>query len=165
MDIVHKFVASGKPLVGIRTASHAFSLRDKKPPEGCAVWETFDADVWGGHYTNHHGAGPKVTVKAAERAAEHAILAGVDLAELRGNGSLYKVSPLAKTTTPLLIGSIADKPDEPILWTHTTKAGGRAVYTSLGHPDDFTEPAFNRLLSNAIHWAVGLPTGESERRP
>jgi nicotinamidase-related amidase len=165
MEIVRKFVAGGKPLVGIRTASHAFSLRDKKPPEGCAVWEAFDADVWGGHYTNHHGTGPKVAVKAAEGAAGHAILADVDLAELRGSGSLYKVSPLAKTTTPLLIGSIPDKPAEPILWTHTTKAGGRAVYTSLGHPDDFTEPAFNRLLSNAIHWAARLPTGEDERRP
>ncbi len=163
MGIVRKFVDSGKPLAGIRTASHAFSLRGKKPPEGCAVWETFDPEVWGGNYTNHHGDGPKVEIKAAVGAAEHPILAGVNVAELRGNGSLYKVSPLAKSAMPLLIGSIPDKPAEPVLWTHTTKAGGRVVYTSLGHPEDFTEAAFNRLLSNAIHWAAGLPIGE--RRP
>ncbi|HEY7427274.1 MAG TPA: ThuA domain-containing protein [Gemmataceae bacterium] len=165
MDIVRKFVARGKPLVGIRTASHAFSLRGGKPPEGCAVWEEFDAEVLGGHYTNHHGAGPKVAVKTAEEAAGHAILEGIDLAELRGNGSLYMVRPLAKTTTPLLIGSVPDKPAEPVLWTHATKAGGRVVYTSLGHPDDFKEPAFNRLLSNAVHWAADLPVGEAKRRP
>ena len=163
MAIIHKFVDSGKPLVGIRTASHAFSLRGKKPPESCAVWETFDPEVWGGHYTNHHGDGPKVEIKAADGAAEHAILGGVNLAELRGNGSLYKVSPLAKSTMPLLIGTIPDKPAEPVLWTHATKAGGRVVYMSLGHPDDFTEAAFNRLLSNAIHWAAGLPTSEPRR--
>jgi nicotinamidase-related amidase/type 1 glutamine amidotransferase len=155
MAIVHKYIDSGKPLVGIRTASHAFSLRGSKPPEGCATWESFDPDVFGGHYTNHHGDGPKVEIKAAEGAAEHPILTGVNLQDLRGNGSLYKVSPLAKTAMPLLLGSIPDKPAEPVLWTNTTKSGGRVVYTSLGHPDDFKEEAFNRLLRNAIHWASG----------
>jgi nicotinamidase-related amidase/type 1 glutamine amidotransferase len=159
MEIIRTFVESGKPLVGIRTASHAFSLRGKKPPEGSATWETFDPDVWGGHYTNHHGDGPKVTIKIADGAADHPILAGVPVAQLHGNGSLYKVSPLAKATMPLLIGSIPDQPTEPVVWTHTTKVGGRAVYTSLGHPDDFKEEAFNRLLSNAIHWAAGLKAG------
>src|SRR5579875_2007991 len=33
MDLIRKFLDSGKPLIGIRTASHAFSLRGKKPPE------------------------------------------------------------------------------------------------------------------------------------
>ena len=164
MDIVRKFVNDGKPLIGIRTASHAFSLNGKKPPEGCATWETFDADVFGGHYTGHHGVGPKVEIEAAEGASGHPILSGVDLAELRGNGSLYKVSPLAKSTQPLLLGSIPDKPAEPILWTHATKAGGRVVYTSLGHADDFKEAAFTRLLSNAIHWAAGLPVGAARPR-
>jgi type 1 glutamine amidotransferase len=155
MEIIRKFVDSGKPLVGIRTASHAFSLRGSKPPEGCATWESFDPDVFGGHYTNHHGDGSKVEIKAVEGASQHPILSGVNHAELHGNGSLYKVSPLAKTAMPLLVGSIPDKPAEPILWTHATKAGGRVVYTSLGHPEDFKEAAFNRLLSNAIHWAAG----------
>jgi nicotinamidase-related amidase/type 1 glutamine amidotransferase len=163
MDLIRQFVASGKPLVGIRTASHAFSLRGKKAPEGCATWESFDAEVFGGHYTNHHGDGPKVEIKAPDGAVEHPILSGVNLAELHGNGSLYKVSPLAKTATPLLVGSIPEKPAEPVVWTHKTKAGGRVVYTSLGHPDDFKETAFNRLLSNAIHWAAGLPVGEPIR--
>ncbi|HWG42453.1 MAG TPA: ThuA domain-containing protein [Gemmataceae bacterium] len=163
MEIVRQFVSRGKPVVGIRTASHAFSLRGSKPPEGCATWEAFDAEVFGGHYTNHHGVGPKVDIKAAEKAADHPILQGVHLAELHGNGSLYQVRPLAKSTTAILIGSIPDKPAEPILWTNATKAGGRVVYTSLGHPDDFKEAAFNRLLSNALHWAAGLPT--TERRP
>lgn len=155
MDIIRKFVDSGKPLVGIRTASHAFSLRGSKPPKGCATWESFDPEVLGGHYVNHHGDGPKVEIKAAEGAPEHPILAGVNLTELHGNGSLYKVSPLAKTAMPLLLGTILDKPAEPVLWTNATKAGGRVVYISLGHPDDFKEAAFNRLLSNAIRWAAG----------
>lgn len=160
MDIIRQFVESGKPLVGIRTASHAFSLNGKKPPEGCASWEAFDAEVFGDHYTGHHGAGPQVEIKLAEGTAKHPILSGVNVAELHGNSSLYKVSPLAKTAIPLLIGSIPGKPAEPVLWTHKTRAGGRVVYTSLGHTDDFKEAAFHRLLRNALLWAAGLPVGD-----
>ena len=159
MDVLRKFVARGRPVVGIRTASHAFSLRGSKPPAGCATWEEFDHEVFGGHYTNHYGTGPDVTIKVAEGEVKQPILEGVNVAELHGRGALYKVSPLAKGTTALLIGSIPDKPAEPILWIHTTNAAGRAIYTSLGHPDDFKQPAFNRLLRNVVYWAAGLPTG------
>jgi nicotinamidase-related amidase/type 1 glutamine amidotransferase len=160
MDVIRKFVASGKSVIGIRTASHAFSLNKKKPPEGYVAWEEFDHDVLGGNYTGHHGTGPKVAIKVAEGAAGHAILTGVDLAELEGCGSLYKASPLARTTTPLLIGSIPGKPAEPIAWVNRSMGGGRVFYTSLGHRDDFKQPAFNQLLRNAIGWAAGLPPGK-----
>jgi nicotinamidase-related amidase len=157
MEILRRFVASGKPVIGIRTASHAFSLNGKKPPEGCATWEEFDHEVLGGNYKGHYGTGPKVMVKAAEGAAGHPILDGVPLAELQGQGSLYKVSPLARGATPLLLGSIPDRPVEPLLWVHATKSGGRVVYTSLGHPDDFKQSAFNLLLRNVVCWTAGLP--------
>ena len=46
MEIVRKFVASGKPLVGIRTASHAFALLPgQKLTVGLADWPTFDKEV------------------------------------------------------------------------------------------------------------------------
>jgi nicotinamidase-related amidase/type 1 glutamine amidotransferase len=158
LAVVRRFVERGKAIVGVRTASHAFSPPiGKKVPAGLAAWPEFDNDVLGGHYTGHHGAGPRVTIERADGAAAHPILQGVDLAELRGCGSLYKVRPLAKSTTALLIGSIPDRPAEPVAWINTSKAKGRVFYTSLGHPDDFKQPAFNRLLRNAVHWAAGLP--------
>jgi type 1 glutamine amidotransferase len=42
-----------------------------------------------------------------------------------------------------------------------TKAGGRVFYTSLGHPDDFKQPAFGVLLRNAVYWAAGVPVEKS----
>jgi type 1 glutamine amidotransferase len=30
----------------------------------------------------------------------------------------------------------------------------RVFYTSLGHPDDFSSEDFNRLLGNAVLWAL-----------
>lgn len=160
LQAIRDYVASGKPVVGIRTASHAFSLRDKVPPEGHATWERWDQEVFGGNYSGHHGNGPRTTVRTAEGAEKHPILQDVDVASLTGHGSLYKVSPLADKTTPLLMGSIPDVPAEPIAWTAITSGGGRAFYTSLGHVGDFEQPAFRRLLKNAIDWAAHGPSSK-----
>lgn len=155
LDIVRNFIAAGKPVVGIRTASHAFSMRkDSDVPAGHDVWPTFDPEILGGHYTGHHGAGPKVAITLAPSAAASPLLEGVDVMQLVGNGSLYKVSPLGSSTKPLLIGTTPEHPAEPIAWTNTTASGGKVFYTSLGHIDDFTQPAFNRLLVNALRWST-----------
>ncbi len=152
LKLVRDHIAAGKPIVGIRTANHAFCLRKGEPKKGLDQWLTFDADVIGGSYTNHHGNGPKTKVTANTKS--HAILKGVDAGKITGHGSLYIVSPIASTTTPLLTGSIPDKPSEPIAWTNKTRHGGKVFYTSLGHIDDFKQPDFNRLLKNAVDWAA-----------
>lgn len=155
LAIVRRFVAAGKPVVGIRTASHAFAPPLGKTAPDCDAWPEFDRDVLGGHYTGHHGGKAQTTIEVAPAGAKHPILDGVKVGELHGCGSLYKVRPLAKRATPLLIGTIPGQPAEPVAWVHTTTAGGRAFYTSLGHSDDFQQPAFNTLLRNAVLWAAG----------
>ena len=160
MKAIRGFVESGKPVLGIRTANHAFSLRGKPVPKGLRAWESWDADIFGGNYSNHHGAGPDVKVTVAEDSAKHPVLSGVDLAKLTGKGSLYVVSPLKESAQALLTGTIPGKKSEPIAWVNETSYGSWTFYTSLGHVGDFEQPAFNRLLSNAIHWAAGLPTGK-----
>jgi type 1 glutamine amidotransferase/nicotinamidase-related amidase len=151
---IKKFVAAGKPVVGIRTASHGFAAKGSVGG-GRTVWPEFDAEILGGHYTGHHDPKAETTVTPVEEAAKHLILTGVRT-PITGHGSLYKVSPLARTTTALLSGSIPGQPAEPVAWTN--EAGrSRVFYTSLGAPDDFRSPAFRRLLSNAILWALDKP--------
>ncbi len=159
LDAIRSHIAAGKGVVGIRTASHAWSLRskvdnDKLAEQGLDSWLTFDPDVFGGRYTNHHGVGPKTSLKIAEGAAEHPILRGVDVAAMIGNGSLYKVSPLERSTTPLLIGSIPNQPEEPIAWVNVTPSKARVFYTSFGHIDDFEDPNFRKLLANGLMWTI-----------
>ena len=157
LDAVRDYLAAGKPLVGIRTACHAFALRptDKLSDPRLAAWQTFDPEVIGGNYTGHHGK-DKVAVGLSPGAESHAILHDIVVAKLIGNGGLYKVSPLDKTSTPLLIGTIEGQPAEPIAWTHLQGAKqGRVFYTSLGHPDDFQNPEFRQFLLNAVVWALG----------
>ncbi|MBX3437490.1 MAG: isochorismatase family protein [Planctomycetaceae bacterium] len=156
LQYVRDHVAAGKPMIGIRTASHAFALRNSHPPDGFDAWPDFDPDVWGGHYTGHHANKIVSTLNVIDEQSEHPILKGVSHGEFTSNGSLYKVSPLAAGTTPLLIGRIEGHPPEPAAWTFTRNNAGRSFYTSLGHPDDFESPAFARLLINAIAWASCL---------
>ena len=157
LDHVRKFVASGKPLVGIRTASHPFHLRDAVPPEGRADWKSFDADAWGGHYTNHLGAakdGPSSIVTITPGADQHSILLGFPTSEFASEGTLYLTSPVATGTSVLMTGRFGDHKPEPVAWTFARKDKGRSFYTSLGHKSDFAQPAFCQLLHNALVWAA-----------
>jgi type 1 glutamine amidotransferase len=158
LDALREHVAAGKPLVAVRTASHAFALRGAKPPaEGLATWPEFDARVLGGHYVGHHGAGPKTTLTTAPGAKDHPALRGVDLNGFVGNGSLYRVVPLAGSTTPLLTGTVPGRDPEPVAWTNIPNAGrSRVFYTSLGHVQDFESPAFRKLLLNGVCWALDV---------
>ena len=154
MSIVRQYLESGKPIVGIRTANHAFLLRNQAPPDGFEAWDNWDADIFGGHYTNHYGVGPEVSISVAGNAASHPILKDVNASSIKGKGSLYVVNPLAESTTPLLVGEISEKPSETIAWTYRSKFGGKSFYTSLGHVDDFAQPEFRKLLANAVRWAA-----------
>jgi nicotinamidase-related amidase/type 1 glutamine amidotransferase len=154
MQILRDWISQGKPVVGIRTACHAFSLRGKQPRPPLETWEAWDPEVFGGHYVNHHANGINTTIREAPQANSSPILQGVDSAKLVGKGSLYLVSPLNKGAQPLLIGTIPENPSEPVAWTFVRADGGKSFYTSLGHPDDFAEPAFRKLLVNTLLWAA-----------
>ena len=162
LDAVRAHLAAGKPVIGIRTASHGFAAlpKEKVTDPRLAVWPEFDPQVLGGHYTGHHRSDPKVKtetkVSAAPGAEGHAILKGFSADQLASTSVLYINTPLEKTATPLLIGTIPEKAPEPVAWTHTYgPKKARVFYTSLGGPEDFKNPAFRRLVVNSIGWALG----------
>jgi putative heme-binding domain-containing protein len=138
LEFVRKYVKSGKPLVGIRTASHGFQK-----------WLEMDRDVLGGDYKGHFGAGV-AEVKPTDKGKDHPILKGV--VPFKTNGSLYKNPNIAVDVAVLLQGYMG-KESEPVAWTRE-KDGRRVFYTSLGHPDDFKDENFIRLLTNGLMWAT-----------
>jgi type 1 glutamine amidotransferase len=140
LDRIKKYCQSGKPLVGIRTASHAIQ-----------TWLDLDHEVLGGDYMNHYKEGPLTEIKIAAAAKDHPLLKGFEV--YKSVGSLYKNPALAKDVTLLMTGSIPEH-TEPIAWTRQYK-GGRIFYTSLGHMKDFEEPSYLRLLTNAVFWTAG----------
>lgn len=155
LDAVRRYLDAGKPLVALRTASHAFDVHGKSKP-GEAEWPQFDAEVLGGNYHGHgsNTAGSDIRVLEAKR--RHPILAGVEPLTWHSTGSLYNVSPLKdREADVLMVGTMGDTV-EPITWTREQQ-GGRVAYTALGHPDDFEQPQFQRLLTNMVLWAMGNP--------
>ena len=136
LEQIKKYAASGKPIVGIRTASHGFQN-----------WLEMDKEVFGGSYGNHYKEGPKTEIKIV---GEHPILK--DFKSFASTGSLYKNPMNAKDVTVLLTGTIPDH-TEPIAWVRE-RNGSRVFYTSLGHPDDFKEESFKKMLANGIMWSA-----------
>ncbi|QDV47792.1 Trehalose utilization [Stieleria neptunia] len=156
LDLIRDFVRQGKPVIGIRTASHAFSLRGEQPPEGKSVWDSFDDDVFGGNYTGHFGNALKTTLRKPGGAIHDPIVTASGAMNIRPGGSLYKTAPLAKGTRVLVNGSVEGESPEPVAWKFIRNDGGRSFYTSLGHVDDFGQAEFEAFLSAGIHWACGL---------
>lgn len=159
MELIRQHIDQGKPVVGVRTASHAF---DAKPAdEQHAAWATFDADVLGGDYKGHYGnkppKDPPTWVKPVAELSSHPVLAGIAPEAFQVTSHLYKNPNPKSTITPLMVGWVDGQPEKhPVAWVNTAK-GRRVFYTSLGNPDDFERPAFQRLLSNGIFWALNRP--------
>ncbi len=149
---VRDFEASGKPMIGIRTSSHAFCLRKKQAPAGLAEWKELDEDVWGGNYSGHTPNGTRYTLSPTLAAERLAFLKEIDASKIVGHMSLYKNNDLGKSTTNLFWGHSQSDPQEtqPVAWLNKRANGGQSFYTSLGHVDDFAQDEFQRLLYNAV---------------
>jgi type 1 glutamine amidotransferase/nicotinamidase-related amidase len=160
MDVIRKFADDGKPIVGIRTASHAFVKRDGKVAPGHAAWPAFDREVLGGNYKGHFGGetlGSRGTiVTISNENARNPLLENVSVTESLATSWLYRMSPVNPHATVLLMGRVdRGSQTEPVAWTFRTSGGGHVFYTSLGHPKDFELAWFQNLLANGIHWAAG----------
>lgn len=133
MELIRQHWEQGKPVIGIRTASHAFQKDDN---------EVFDKKVLGGNYA---GTGGGKVVLAAD-AASHPVLKGVQ--PFKPSQGLYGQGKLADGVVVLQVQGSA-----PQTWVHAYK-GGRTLYTSAGVPDDFKDENFRRLLANAVFWTT-----------
>lgn len=154
LEKVRGYLDRGGPLVGLRTASHAFDAKGNVPPGG-AEWPEFDHQVLGGNYHNHGPNAAGTDVAIVPEQAEHPVLRGVEPARWHSAGSLYYTSPLADDTVLLMTGRLEDRV-EPLTWVRSYR-GGRVCYSALGHPDDFNQPPFRQLLVNAIFWTMDRP--------
>jgi len=154
MKCLRDYLDSGRPLLALRTTSHAFDTKGKVPA-GCQEWKSFNTDVLGGNYNNHYKGESVTTVTVATGAENHPILKGIKT-PFTSSSLLYITSPLAQSATLLLVGSIPNREPEPIAWTNRYK-DARIFYTSLGSPDDFNNEIFRKMLVNAVFWALDRP--------
>jgi type 1 glutamine amidotransferase len=140
MAVIRNHWQQGKPIVAMRTASHAFQPMDN------AVW---DQQVLGGHYRGASDYRTPFKAIAATGQAEHPVLKGVGPIASRGyygNGKLADDAIVVQVID-------GDERARPVSWVHTYN-GGRTFYTSMGVPTDFEDENFRRLLANAVLWTA-----------
>jgi type 1 glutamine amidotransferase len=182
MKHVVDYVDSGKPIIGLRTATHAFNIKGGKTYARYS-WNNKDWDggfgrqILGETWINHWGGHGKQSTGGiiAKGAEDHPILKGIKDRDVWGPTDVYEVKlPLPGDSKPLVLGAVLEgmKPDDkpidgkkndpmmPIAWTKTykTESGktGRVFTTTMGASQDLANEGVRRLLVNACYWALGL---------
>ncbi len=182
MKHVVDYVQSGKPIIGLRTATHAF---DNRPGTTYAKWGWrskewdggFGRQVLGETWVSHHGQHGKQSTRGviAPGQEHHPILRGIRSGDIWGPTDVYGVHlPLPGDSTPLVLGEVLTnmnptdppvpgKPNDPMMpiaWTktyHTPSGKSARTFTStMASSQDFESAGLRRLLVNACYWAVGL---------
>lgn len=156
MEQIRSYVKKGKPVVGIRTANHAFSNWDE-PANGHEGWWGFVPDVLGCENKGYEPEELGVDVAPHPDNQQHPIVKNIRIKNWHSNGSLYKVGPLADKRAVVVLNGSTKNITEPVAWTRSTYYKGRVFYTSLGYPQDFEQAPFRQLLENGVLWALQLP--------
>lgn len=159
MNSIKDYFHKGKPLVGIRTANHAFSVQPADKKAGFVDWWDFVPDILGCLNKGYGPVDPGTSVRIAEKQKDHPVLKGVP-GQWHSKGNLYLVDfTIDRHAVPLLMGSAEGK-TQPVAWTRMA-GQSRIFYTSLGHPADFSDAAFTTLLTNAVFWTLNTDRKKS----
>lgn len=143
MELVKKHLDAGKPVIGIRTASHGIQnwLPDVK---------AFDKEILGGSYDGHYKNNEAAELTIAPEQKGHPVFK--DVKPFETDGKLYKNENLAADVTVLMTAKNTSGNTQPVVWTRMNK-GGKVLYTSLGVQKDFENPDFRKFMVNAVVWA------------
>src|SRR5690606_1840294 len=165
MEMIKNYIKSGKPVLGIRTASHSFDARGNVPREGggiarssetvsgfLAQWPEFDEEILGGNYKGHYGhLEEKTKIAIVPGMENHPLLKGVNPNGFGSASWLYQNRPLRSAEAQVLLtGTIPNELPEPVLWTNHGRFNNKVVYTSLGHWEDWNIPDFQKVLINSV---------------
>lgn len=151
MREIDAYLKAGKPVVGLRTATHAFNL-PADAPFARYGWTNPDTDFAGGFgrqvlgetWVEHHGHHGHESCRGlvAPGAADHPILRGIADGDVWGPTDVYTVRlPLPGDSQPLLLGQVLEgmapgspvvegddarknDPMMPVAWTKTYQIDG-----------------------------------------
>jgi hypothetical protein len=182
MKHIVDYVESGRPIVGLRTATHAFDLKSS-PTYARYSWNSkqwdggFGRQVLGETWIDHHGHHGKQSTRGvfAPGAAGHPILRGIRDGEIWGPSDVYEVRlPLAGDSRALVLGQVLEgmHPDDPpaqgkqndpmlpVAWarSYTGRQGktARVFTTTMGASEDLLNEGLRRMIVNSCYWALGM---------
>jgi type 1 glutamine amidotransferase len=172
------YLERGGPVVGFRTATHAFQIKRPAAPFLKYAWDWkgpgFEGgfgrqilgETWVSHYGRNHQQSSRFVLQAEH--AGHPILRGVKNVWVQSGG--YTADP-APGSQVLALGRILDgmtpgsppakgKTEQPVAWVRSYRtqsgAGARVFTTTHGASEDLLDEGFRRMSINGILWAAGL---------
>jgi len=178
MKLIIDYTDSGKPIIGLRTATHAFNYnKHKDSPYAKYSFRNkefkggYGRQVFGETWINHYGHHQRESTRGliAKGMEKHPIVKGCE--DIWGPSDVYGITTLHGDCKPLIMGQVLegmnpkDKPHQtkklvPVAWTKTytgTKGKASRVFTTtMGHGGDLKSEGFRRLLVNACYWAMGM---------
>jgi hypothetical protein len=175
------YINAGKPIIGLRTATHAFEIKkgpdrkysyDSKAPG----WEGgFGRKILGETWISHHGDHKKQSTRGliAPGMESSPLLRGCD--DIWVPTDVYGVRlPLPGDSKPLILGEVLSgmKPTDPpvkgpknnpmlpVAWTKTYEGEsghvGRVFTTTMVSAVDLENESLRRLIVNAAYWCLGM---------
>jgi hypothetical protein len=189
MKFIADYVESGKPIMGLRTATHSFNIKKGKTYAkyswGSKEWDGgFGRQILGETWINHHGQHGKQSTRGliAKGMESDPIVTGIKDGDIWGPTDVYTVRlPLPERTRRVIMGQVlvgmnaTDEPLEgkkndpmmPVAWTRELKNPDgkftRVFTTTMGASQDLQSEGLRRLLVNAAYWTVGLEDRISPR--
>lgn len=169
-----EYLNAGKPVIGIRTATHAFKTKETT---GGIVWNNFGRDILGENWVSHHGKHGVQGARSVVHTEGHEILHGVgtifaesDVYEVKAenvNDDNATILLTAAVTHSLDSASpnVPDMPLQPVAWlkeyrTPEGTAAGTSFCTTFGSSCDFDDENLRRLLLNAAFFLTGVEIPE-----
>jgi len=182
MAHIAAYVESGRPIIGMRTATHAFQgIKGKYAKynnSGSADWEGgFGRQVLGEKWISHHGAHGRQATRGivAQGTEDHPITRGIEDGDVFGPTDVYGVRlPLPGDSKPIIMGQVVagmkfdDPPLEggkndpmmPVGWTKTYETSdgetARVFTTTMGASQDLLAEGTRRMIVNAAFWCLGM---------
>jgi hypothetical protein len=170
------YVESGRPIVAMRTATHAFDLKTSKTYQRYSwnnkEWDGgFGRQILGETWIAHHGKHAVQSTRGiiAPGQENHRILSGIRTGDIWVPTDVYQVRlPFPGDSQPLILGQVlegmnatdapaAGKQNDPMMPVAWVKAGSRRVFTTtMGSAQDLLNEPFRRLLVNACYWALKI---------
>lgn len=178
MQHIADYLARGGPVVGFRTATHAFQIKRPDAKFIKYTWRGGDAaypggfgrqvlgETWVSHYGTNHKQSSRLLLQADQ--ADHPILRGVKDVWVQSGG--YTADPIEGSTVlalgQILNGMTPDSPPAPdkklmpVAW-YRSYAGasgksGRVFTTTHGASEDLSNEGFRRMAVNGLLWSAGL---------
>jgi type 1 glutamine amidotransferase len=177
------YTFSGKPILALRTATHAFKYEGEDSPYAKYTFNNkeydggFGRQILGETWVSHHGHHAYESTRAVPRAdmKNHPILQGVDT--MWGPSDVYEAHP-PKDAEVLVDGHVLtgmdpddplkpDTPTMPVAWIRQPgkpEGTGRVFCTTMGAAVDLKDQAMHRLVINGIYWCMGMEKEISQER-